>query len=214
MQRLYSTENMTTRKRAGHQARTEATKEIVLSAAIQVFLRDGYERAELETIAEVAGRTKGSIYAHFKNKEDLFLAIYEKHVRAHIDQLFTRIEKAKTPDAAIKRLHAFLGDLIRDKTWPLLALEFRLYSLRHPEARERWTPLNTTIWHSTQEVLLRRLYGKPSASRLTEINAGLAAIGPVLIALILESQFQPELLTDERIAKLMERLLPVLIDVS
>ena len=35
-------------------------------------------RARSWTIAAAAGRTKGAVYAHFKNKEDLFLALFEQ----------------------------------------------------------------------------------------------------------------------------------------
>lgn len=114
--------------------------------------------------------------------------------------MFTRVGNAGNATSAVKELQSFIAELILDKTWPLLALEFKLYALRHPESRERWTPLNTAMWRSTQEVLLHKLFGKLSASQLVEVNAGLAAIGPVVIGLILESQFQPDVLNDERIA--------------
>src|SRR5580698_5325809 len=64
-----------------HDLRTKETRELLLQAAKDVFVRDGYEGAELGEIAALAGRTKGAIYAQFKSKEDIFLALVEE--RAH-----------------------------------------------------------------------------------------------------------------------------------
>jgi AcrR family transcriptional regulator len=44
----------------------------LLCSARNVFARDGYYRASLNEIASNAGVTTGSIYSHFRDKEDLF----------------------------------------------------------------------------------------------------------------------------------------------
>ena len=50
-----------------NEQRTRETRELLLRSAESIFVRDGYERAELGEIATLAGRTKGAIYAHFKS---------------------------------------------------------------------------------------------------------------------------------------------------
>jgi AcrR family transcriptional regulator len=55
-----------------NERRTKETRDLLLRSAETIFVRDGYEGAELGEIASLAGRTKGAIYAHFENKEDLF----------------------------------------------------------------------------------------------------------------------------------------------
>src|ERR1700753_3029817 len=57
--------------------KTEITRTALFLAARDVIVKEGYDRAQLETIAKHAGRTKGSVYAHFESKEDLFLAMME-----------------------------------------------------------------------------------------------------------------------------------------
>jgi AcrR family transcriptional regulator len=37
-------------------------------------VRDGYEKAQVAQIAAAAGRTKGAVYAHFRNKCANFLS--------------------------------------------------------------------------------------------------------------------------------------------
>lgn len=54
--------------------KTEAqqTRQQLLDAALEVFWREGVTRASLQQIAAEAGLTRGALYWHFKNKEELF----------------------------------------------------------------------------------------------------------------------------------------------
>ena len=63
------------RKPRKPQERTAITRDLLLSAAERVFAHRGYEKAQLEEIAQASGFSKGALYAHFKSKEDLFLAL-------------------------------------------------------------------------------------------------------------------------------------------
>ena len=60
--------------------KTEAqkTRQHLLDAALEVFWRDGITRASLQAIAQEAGVTRGALYWHFKNKEDLFETLFEQ----------------------------------------------------------------------------------------------------------------------------------------
>lgn len=53
------------------------TRHYLMSAALEVFYRQGITRSTLQEIAEEAGVTRGALYWHFKNKEDLFTAMFE-----------------------------------------------------------------------------------------------------------------------------------------
>ncbi len=52
-----------------------ARKQDIMSAACQVFARNGFYRATLDEIAEKADFSKATIYTYFKNKSDLFLRL-------------------------------------------------------------------------------------------------------------------------------------------
>lgn len=54
------------------------TKKAIINAAIAVFVEEGVSRASLEAIAERAGVTRGAVYWHFKNKDDIFRALQEE----------------------------------------------------------------------------------------------------------------------------------------
>lgn len=54
------------------------TREHLLLAALEVFDRRGVARASLHEIAQEAGVTRGAFYWHFKNKEDVFEALFQR----------------------------------------------------------------------------------------------------------------------------------------
>lgn len=59
------------------QVRSEATRQKILDAAIEVFGEVGYAAAAWGTIIERTGMTKGAMYHHFDSKESLASAIIE-----------------------------------------------------------------------------------------------------------------------------------------
>lgn len=59
------------------QARAEHTRVLVVEAAAEVFLRQGYAGTGLGEIVERAGIGKGALYVHFASKEDLARAVLD-----------------------------------------------------------------------------------------------------------------------------------------
>jgi len=57
--------------------RGDALREHILWVAKEVFLELGFERASMDEVAKRAQTSKRSVYAHFENKEKLFLAVIE-----------------------------------------------------------------------------------------------------------------------------------------
>jgi AcrR family transcriptional regulator len=49
----------------------------IVEAAAAQFARTGYEATLMDDVAAAAGVSKGSLYDYFKNKEDLFYAVFE-----------------------------------------------------------------------------------------------------------------------------------------
>ena len=57
------------------------TKGKILSTALQLFARDGYEAVSVRNIAEELGMTKGALYRHYKNKRDIFDSIVDRMIQ-------------------------------------------------------------------------------------------------------------------------------------
>src|SRR5229473_1711943 len=67
--------------REQHQAQT---RELLLDTASELFARRGYRATTLNEIAEASGATTGAVYANFANKEDLFIAVLERHMERQV----------------------------------------------------------------------------------------------------------------------------------
>jgi AcrR family transcriptional regulator len=72
-----------------------ARRQAILEAAVAVFAARGFAATKLDDVAEQAGVAKGTIYLHFKDKQDLF----EQMVRDAVSPVIARLEEvAKLPD--------------------------------------------------------------------------------------------------------------------
>lgn len=54
------------------------TRRVLIAAARDRFGADGYTAASLDQIAVQANVTKGALYHHFRDKQDLFRSVYEQ----------------------------------------------------------------------------------------------------------------------------------------
>jgi len=64
------------------------TREAVLDSAEYLFALNGLSRTSLECIARHANFSRGAVYAHFRNKGDVFQAIVERAWQPVHDSLF------------------------------------------------------------------------------------------------------------------------------
>ena len=56
------------------------TKEYIIEQAYKLFLHKSYEAVSISDISQAIGFTKGALYHHFVNKEDLFKAVCDKYL--------------------------------------------------------------------------------------------------------------------------------------
>jgi len=95
-------------------ARTDRETKI-LDVAADMLARHGYRRVTIDDVAGAAGIGKGTVYLHWKTREELFGAVFAREVTGAIADLVAALRA----DAAIALLHRF-------------AAEFFLAVLRRP----------------------------------------------------------------------------------
>lgn len=81
----------------------ENTEGQILIAAREVFIAKGYEGARMQEIADKAGINKALLHYYFRNKENLFDAVFSE-VAAH---LFPAVRQLLESDLAIKEKISF-----------------------------------------------------------------------------------------------------------
>ena len=86
-------------------------KEDILNAAQVLFAEKGFEKTTIDEIARHIGIGKGSVYLDFKNKEDILLAIIERHCISLYEQAESYIKNAKAPYIEILK-QVFQNDVL------------------------------------------------------------------------------------------------------
>ncbi len=117
--------------------RRERTRTALIEAARQVFVRRGFTGASLDEIAETAGFTRGAIYKNFADKEELFLAVFDQINERVLNAFAQMLEQGVSAAFDAHALAKMWAKLIADTDLQTLELEFRLYEIRNPSARER-----------------------------------------------------------------------------
>ncbi|HEV3132054.1 MAG TPA: helix-turn-helix domain-containing protein, partial [Acidimicrobiales bacterium] len=59
-------------------AHVRDTRRALIATARQLFAEDGFQATRTEEIVQRAGLTRGALYHHFRDKEDLFRAVFEE----------------------------------------------------------------------------------------------------------------------------------------
>src|SRR5882724_11803174 len=78
----------------------ERTRARLVEAAAKLIGEDGYETLVLEAVAEKAGVTRRTIYDHFRNKDDLIVAV----IYRERSELFVPIKAGQTLRAYLRAL--------------------------------------------------------------------------------------------------------------
>ena len=123
-------------KRLSRQESRLQTRESLLEAATNVFSRRGFYEASVDEIAEEAGFSKGAVYSNFASKQDLFIALLDRHLEAELQSIaaqFTTQDKTMAPPSR----QSFPAHLEEKRTWNLLSIEFMLYAMRHPTVQQQ-----------------------------------------------------------------------------
>lgn len=72
---------LTKPRKNASQTRSRATVDALIEATARILVKEGYEKASTNRIAEQAGVSVGSLYQYFPSKEALVVAVIERHNR-------------------------------------------------------------------------------------------------------------------------------------
>lgn len=75
----------------------------ILQAALEEFTQEGYAAARMESIAARAGVTKGLIYFYYKNKQDIFEAMFRECIRDRLKDKLPDTDPARSMASHLAR---------------------------------------------------------------------------------------------------------------
>lgn len=106
------------------------TREQILDAAYDIFLRKGIDGAGTQEVADKAGVNKAMLYYYFDSKENLFVEVYRKAVRES-GLLSAHILEADLP--LFEKIRQFIESFTRRLLEQSLVVSFVINELnRHP----------------------------------------------------------------------------------
>ena len=77
----------------------------IIAGAIQAFEQEGYERASMDLVAELAGASKRTVYNHFESKKELLWAVVG-------ELLAGQVERTQIPYSKTESLESQLGRFV------------------------------------------------------------------------------------------------------
>jgi AcrR family transcriptional regulator len=79
MARKMARKPLTNPRKNASQERSRATVDALVEATARILVKEGFDKASTNRIAEVAGVSVGSLYQYFPGKEALVVAVIERH---------------------------------------------------------------------------------------------------------------------------------------
>lgn len=185
------------------QRRSLETRSQLVSAARKIFARDGFAEARLEDIAAEAGKTRGAFYAHFRDKEDVFFAIFEEDTRRDKQRLMSMLSNANTLDERVEVLAQYLFVTLEDERRVLLGLEFKAYAIRHPKREQRLDALVSMACSICTELGVDRVVPELREDDFETKKIHAAEFGALFDGLAINRLFNPDALDENRTLQIL-----------
>ena len=91
-------------------SKSERTKAFIIETVAPIFNKNGYAAMSLSKITKATGLTKGAIYGHFENKEELAIESFKFSVRKVLKDLNETVNKGETPLKMLRNVALFYED--------------------------------------------------------------------------------------------------------
>jgi TetR/AcrR family transcriptional regulator, cholesterol catabolism regulator len=119
-----------------NEKRKRLTQKAIVDTAAELFARDGFGATSLDDIAAMLGVTKGALYYHVKNKEEILRLIYLTVLTASEEPLHHIVEADLPPLEKLKRAVEHQAAVAADRS-PAMIVFYREHPhLTGPFAKE------------------------------------------------------------------------------
>lgn len=189
----------------------------ILRAAAQVFAEQGYQAATMDAIAERAGIGKGTVYEYFRNKQELFFAVFDNYIASMERLARESVERrSATASAQIRQaIHTLLAMGAEERDLFPLVFEFWSASAS-PDRQARVATLFRDTYAKFRTLLagqIRKGQRKGEFDRAADASQVAAVLVGALDGLFLQAWFDPKLdpvsMGDDFVTILLQGLAPV-----
>ncbi len=185
----------------------EQTRLKIIAAALELFSKNGYSNTTLAMIADEAGFSRGPIYWHFKNKDELYQAVLS-FSQEPLEKLIEQSQDMKEqPTAAIRHFISEWFRLLLENRWHRQSFEILL---NKTELTERMAEVIKRERELTQNIvqLLRMLIEATDAHLTSTAESKALFLYSSLMGITHSWLFSPQLIgLQDRQQWFTERLL-------
>ncbi len=109
---------------------SEARKNQILEAALQVFSRRGFHQARMDEVAEEAGLSKGALYLYYKSKDAIIAALLQYFFAQELKKLRALVDTTSAGSVS-EHLLSITAQLAADIQWVsrFLPVTFEFYAI-------------------------------------------------------------------------------------
>lgn len=116
------------------------------ASRFQMLPEDRLPIAKIETIAHVAGFTKGAIYSNFSSKQDLVLALVTERIASYTRRAEDALSQSSGPQQLLDVLASHLTDEVMDETaWHALMTELAVGTATDPALKELYRNIDDNL---------------------------------------------------------------------
>lgn len=183
--------------------RVRLTQKAIVAAAAELFARNGFGATSLDEIAERLGATKGALYYHIKNKEDILRHIYLTVLTASEEPLAEIVASSASPAEKLGRAIIHHATVAANRS-PAMTVFYREHPhLTGPFARE--IVVRKKVYERYFEQIIEE--GQAAGVFTREIDAKIATFGLLGMCNWLSQWYQPNgPYTHQQIAAMFVRM--------
>jgi len=191
---------LTNPRKHASQERSRATVDALIAATARILVREGFDRASTNHIADLAGVSIGSLYQYFPSKESLVAAVIDRH-----NQQLMRVVRSALAEVATLPLEEAVRKLVA------IAIEAHRIDPKLHRVLAEQIPRTGRLEHvevfNRENYALFRAYLESHSDELRTVDAGLAAFVCVTSIEALTHMavlHHPEVLSDEGMGSLID----------
>ncbi len=94
---------------ASHEDRRASTRQKILDAAAELFLKNGFENTTIMQIVDRADIVKGTFYQHFQTKMDLLVVLGRQDGSERVRKLMAEVQQGLSPLDALQRYYLVMA---------------------------------------------------------------------------------------------------------
>ena len=89
----------------------DLTRQHIIDKSMQLFSVKGYFNTSIDSIVKATGLTKGGLYGHFRNKQEIWYAVYDECVSIWKSVVFKGVREIADP---LERIETVLGNSLEN----------------------------------------------------------------------------------------------------